>query len=94
MNFYVKNKINAKAKVTFYNCTSPVISKTTFDEYGVLSTPQFVIKLLVDGKEYYSNSKEVFNKASKDKEIDIEITETTLFGKKYMVHFNYIDKYK
>ena len=61
---------------------------------GVLSTPQFVTKLLVDGKEYYSNSKEVFNKASKDKEIDIEIIETTLFGKKYMVHFNYIDKYK
>ena len=33
MNFYVKNKINTKAKVTFYNCTLPVISKTTFDEY-------------------------------------------------------------
>ena len=50
MNFYVKNKTNAKAKVTFYNCTSPVISKTSFDEYGVLSTPQFVTKLLIDGK--------------------------------------------
>ena len=84
MNFYVKNKINAKAKVAFYNCTSPVISKTTFDEYGVLSTPQFVTKLLIDGKEYYSNSKEVFNKASKDREINVEIIETTLFGKKYI----------
>ena len=45
---------------------------------------QFVTKLFIDGKEYYSNSKEVFNKASKDKEIDIEIIETTLFGKKYI----------
>ena len=84
MNFYVKNKTNAKAKVTFYNCTSPVISKTSFDEYGVLSTPQFVTKLFIDGKEYYSNSKEVFNKASKNKEINVEIIETTLFGKKYI----------
>ena len=51
---------------------------------GVLSTPQFVTKLFIDGKEYYSNSKEVFNKASKDREIDVEIIETTLFGKKYI----------
>ena len=84
MNFYVKNKTNAKAKVTFYNCTSPIISKTSFDEYGVLSTPQFVTKLLINGKEYYSNSKEVFNKATKDKKIEGEIIETTLFGKKYI----------
>ena len=61
-----------------------VSSKTTFDEYGVLSTPQFVTKLLIGGKEYYSNSKEVFNKASKDREINVEIIETTLFGKKYI----------
>ena len=82
MNFYVINETNKKAKVIYSTCVSPVISKTTFDEYGVLSTPQFVTKLIIDGKECYSDSKEVFDKALKNNEIEVKIVETKLFNKK------------